>query len=152
MRLSVIIAAYNEENTVREIVTRVRAVPLDIEIVAVNDCSSDRTGEVLEALKAEQLVHVVEQRRRPREALVADQLLGQQRAVAAKHRVPLVRQLPERVVDRHYKFPLSACSRSMASNSALKLPFPNPLLPLRWISSKNTVGRSSTGRVNNCSR
>lgn len=60
MRLSVIIAAYNEERTVRTIVERVRAVPLDIEIVAVNDCSRDGTGTVLEQLKAEGLVDVVE--------------------------------------------------------------------------------------------
>ncbi len=44
----------------REIVERVRAVPLDIEIVAVNDCSTDGTGDVLDALMAEQLVQVVE--------------------------------------------------------------------------------------------
>jgi glycosyltransferase involved in cell wall biosynthesis len=61
MRLSVIIAAYNEERTVRTIVERVRAVPLDIEIVAVNDCSRDGTFGVLEQLKSEGLVDVVEQ-------------------------------------------------------------------------------------------
>jgi glycosyltransferase involved in cell wall biosynthesis len=60
MRLSVIIAAYNEAATVREIVKRVRAIPLDIEIVAVNDCSRDGTREVLEQLKCEGLVDVVE--------------------------------------------------------------------------------------------
>ena len=60
MRLSVIIAAYNAERTVREIVTRVRAVPLDIEIVAVNDCSRDGTGTELDRLRAEGLVQVVE--------------------------------------------------------------------------------------------
>ncbi len=60
MRLSVIIAAYNEERTVVEIVERVRAVPLDIEIVAVNDCSSDGTGEILERLKRDRLVQAVE--------------------------------------------------------------------------------------------
>jgi glycosyltransferase involved in cell wall biosynthesis len=60
MRLSVIIAAYNEAPTVREIVKRVRAVPLDIEIVAVNDCSRDGTRDVLEQLKCEGLVDVVE--------------------------------------------------------------------------------------------
>jgi len=60
MRLSVIIAAYNEERTVRAIVERVRAVPLEIEIVAVNDCSRDGTAQVLNGLKAEGLVDVVE--------------------------------------------------------------------------------------------
>jgi glycosyltransferase involved in cell wall biosynthesis len=60
VRLSVIIAAFNEEHTVRAIVERVRAVPLDIEIVAVNDCSRDGTQALLEQLKAEGLVDVVE--------------------------------------------------------------------------------------------
>ena len=60
MRLSVIIAAYNEERTIREIVTRVRAVPLDIEVVTVNDCSRDGTGAELDRLAAEGLVQVVE--------------------------------------------------------------------------------------------
>ena len=63
MRLSVIIAAYNEECTVRALVEQVRAVPLEIEIVAVNDCSSDGTARALDALKAEGLVDVVEHHR-----------------------------------------------------------------------------------------
>ena len=48
--------------------------------------------------------------------------------------------------------PRRACSRSMASNSALKLPLPKPSEPCRSISSKNTVGRSCTGLVKICSR
>ena len=53
IRLSVLIAAYNEERTVAATVERVRAVPLDIEIVAVNDGSSDRTGAAIDRLRAE---------------------------------------------------------------------------------------------------
>jgi hypothetical protein len=34
-----------------------------------------------------------------------------------------------------YKFPRNPCSRSMASNSALKLPLPKLRLPLRWMTS-----------------
>lgn len=60
MRLSVIIAAFNEEQTVVEIVARIRAVPLDIEIVAVNDCSADNTGKLLDQLKRDGLVQEVE--------------------------------------------------------------------------------------------
>ena len=52
LRLSVIIAAYNEERTICAIVDRVREVPLDIEIIAVNDASRDRTGALLDELKA----------------------------------------------------------------------------------------------------
>ena len=51
-----------------------------------------------------------------------------------------------------YRFPRLACSRSIASKSALKLPLPNPWDPCRSISSKNTVGRSWTGWVKICSR
>ena len=50
------------------------------------------------------------------------------------------------------RLPRFSCSRSMASNSALKLPLPKPSDPCRSISSKNTVGRSPIGRVKICSR
>jgi glycosyltransferase involved in cell wall biosynthesis len=53
IRLSVLIAAYNEERTIAATVERVRAVPLDIEIVAVNDGSSDRTGAAIDRLRAD---------------------------------------------------------------------------------------------------
>ena len=51
-----------------------------------------------------------------------------------------------------HRLPRRACSRSIASNSALKLPLPNPCEPCRSISSKKTVGRSCTGWVKICSR
>ena len=60
MKLSVVIAAFNEESTIRAIVERVRTVPLDIEIVAVNDASTDATAAALERLAAERLVDRVE--------------------------------------------------------------------------------------------
>jgi glycosyltransferase involved in cell wall biosynthesis len=47
MRLSVVIPVYNEKDTVREIVSRVRAVPLDAEIILVDDGSTDGTREVV---------------------------------------------------------------------------------------------------------
>jgi glycosyltransferase involved in cell wall biosynthesis len=65
-RLSVIIAAYNEQRTIRTIVEQVRAVPLAIEIVAVNDASTDRTGEVLEELQREGKVDVLSHHSRNR--------------------------------------------------------------------------------------
>jgi glycosyltransferase involved in cell wall biosynthesis len=58
LRLSVIIAAFNEERTLASIVQRVRAVPLNIQIVVVNDGSRDRTGAVLDRLAAEGAVDV----------------------------------------------------------------------------------------------
>lgn len=48
--LSVVMPVYNERATVEEIVRRVLAVPLRIELVAVDDASTDGTREVLEGL------------------------------------------------------------------------------------------------------
>jgi glycosyltransferase involved in cell wall biosynthesis len=47
MKLTVVIPVYNERATVREIVSRVRAVPLDLEIIVVDDASTDGTRDVL---------------------------------------------------------------------------------------------------------
>jgi glycosyltransferase involved in cell wall biosynthesis len=48
--LSVVMPVYNERATVEEIVRRVLAVPLRIDLVAVDDASTDGTREVLEEL------------------------------------------------------------------------------------------------------
>ena len=58
LRLSVIIAAYNEERTIEQVIERVRAVPLDLEIIAVNDGSSDGTGVAIDRLRAENRIDV----------------------------------------------------------------------------------------------
>ena len=55
-RLSVIVPVYNERNTLRPVVERLHAVPLPMEIIAVDDRSTDGSGEILEQLKAEGLV------------------------------------------------------------------------------------------------
>ena len=46
-------AAYNERQTIDEIVRRVLAVPLRIELIVVDDCSTDGTREQLLALRQE---------------------------------------------------------------------------------------------------
>jgi glycosyltransferase involved in cell wall biosynthesis len=47
MRLSVVIPVYNEERSVTELVERVKAVPVDKEIITVDDHSRDNTLAVL---------------------------------------------------------------------------------------------------------
>ncbi|MBN2094136.1 MAG: glycosyltransferase family 2 protein [Candidatus Zambryskibacteria bacterium] len=51
--LSVVIPAYNEKNTIQEILKRVQAVnlPLQKEIVIVDDCSTDGTRDILRELE-----------------------------------------------------------------------------------------------------
>ena len=58
-RVSVIIPVYNEAPTVDLLVRRVRAVPLDLEIITVNDASSDESGSLLERLRQEGIVDAV---------------------------------------------------------------------------------------------
>ncbi|MFO7638753.1 MAG: glycosyltransferase family 2 protein [bacterium] len=50
VKLSVIIPVYNEAGSVAELVARVRAVPVEKELIIVNDHSTDGTGEVLARL------------------------------------------------------------------------------------------------------
>ncbi|MDI6689733.1 MAG: glycosyltransferase family 2 protein [Actinomycetota bacterium] len=51
MKLSVIIPAYNEEQTIKEIIRRVQAVKIDKEIIVVDDGSIDGTTEILKQLR-----------------------------------------------------------------------------------------------------
>jgi glycosyltransferase involved in cell wall biosynthesis len=48
--LSVVVPVYNEEETLRDIIERIRAVPIRKEIVLVDDCSHDASREVIERL------------------------------------------------------------------------------------------------------
>ena len=41
--LSVVMPAFNEKNTIEEIVRRVQAVPLRTQLIVVDDCSTDGT-------------------------------------------------------------------------------------------------------------
>ena len=48
--LSVVIPVYNERLTIRAILARVRAVPINKQIIVVDDCSTDGTREILRAM------------------------------------------------------------------------------------------------------
>jgi len=58
-KLSVIVPVYNEKDTLRIIIDRLHGVPLPMEIVTVNDKSTDGSDQILEQLKADGLVDVV---------------------------------------------------------------------------------------------
>jgi glycosyltransferase involved in cell wall biosynthesis len=51
--LSVVMPVYNERTTIEEIVRRVLAVPLRIELIVVDDGSTDGTSEMLDSLQRE---------------------------------------------------------------------------------------------------
>ncbi len=66
MKLSIVMPAYNEEKTIREIVARVKAVDLgalEREIVIVDDGSKDRTRDILRTMDGVDGVRVVLQPR-----------------------------------------------------------------------------------------
>src|SRR5450759_3427249 len=50
MKLSIIMPVLNEVDTVAAVVARVQAVPIEQEIVLVNDASSDGTKEIVDRL------------------------------------------------------------------------------------------------------
>ncbi len=49
--LSVVIPVFNEANTLETIVEVLHDVPLPMELIAVNDCSTDGSGQVLDRLR-----------------------------------------------------------------------------------------------------
>ena len=53
MQLSVVMPVYNERNTLRVVVERVLAVPLELELLCVDDGSCDGSREILAELQAQ---------------------------------------------------------------------------------------------------
>jgi glycosyltransferase involved in cell wall biosynthesis len=51
MKLSVLIPVFNEEESAKELLERVLAVPVEKELVVVDDCSTDKTWEVLNSVQ-----------------------------------------------------------------------------------------------------
>ena len=51
MKLSVVMPVYNEQATLREVVARVLAVPLEVELICVDDGSRDGSREILAELQ-----------------------------------------------------------------------------------------------------
>ncbi len=57
--LTAVVPAYNEEDSVDAAVMRIREVPLNVEIIAVNDASLDKTGDILDRLKSDGVIKMV---------------------------------------------------------------------------------------------
>src|SRR5208283_3956603 len=53
MKLSVVMPIYNERATLREVVLKVLSVPLEIELICVDDGSRDGSREILAELQSE---------------------------------------------------------------------------------------------------
>ncbi|MCX6340399.1 MAG: glycosyltransferase [Candidatus Aureabacteria bacterium] len=64
MKISVVIPVYNEINTIAAIIQRVEAVPLEKEIIVVDDCSTDGTRKELERIASrDKILRVIYQER-----------------------------------------------------------------------------------------
>ena len=57
----VVIPVYNEQETVRQIIARVKALPVPTEIIVVDDCSTDATSAALEPLAVLPGIQVIRQ-------------------------------------------------------------------------------------------
>jgi len=61
MKVSIIVPVYNEKDTVMELLKRLSLVPLDKEIIIVDDGSTDGTREILTKRWAEGVLHLCSQ-------------------------------------------------------------------------------------------
>jgi glycosyltransferase involved in cell wall biosynthesis len=59
LRVSVVVPVYNEQETLGEVVRRIRSVPVPTQIILVDDGSTDGTREILAALEDDEDVTVV---------------------------------------------------------------------------------------------
>jgi len=70
MKISVIIPAYNERATIAELLARVQAVPLEKEILVVDDASGDGTRELLGTLAVPPVRLLLHERNRGKGAAI----------------------------------------------------------------------------------
>jgi glycosyltransferase involved in cell wall biosynthesis len=60
--LTVIVPAFNEEETILRVIDRVRELPFSLQIIVVDDCSSDRTAELVQGLADVELLRHAQNR------------------------------------------------------------------------------------------
>lgn len=71
-RLSIIVPVYNEKKTIREIIRRIDNVDVGMqkEIIIIDGCSTDGTGEILDSLKRSDIKVIHEAKRKGKGAAV----------------------------------------------------------------------------------
>ncbi|WP_425616584.1 glycosyltransferase family 2 protein [Anatilimnocola sp. NA78] len=57
--LSVVVPVYNEQGTIEHLIAKVRQVPLPLELIIVDDCSTDRTAAILQQYEHDDDVRIV---------------------------------------------------------------------------------------------
>jgi len=55
VKLSIIIPVYNEKDTILKVIDKVKTLPLDKEIIVVDDGSTDRTREILKTVESNRI-------------------------------------------------------------------------------------------------
>ena len=79
-KVSVLIPVFNERDSVGELLNRVRAVPLEMEVIVVDDHSTDGTAEVLAGLDIDDVVVVTHMLKTAEKGRQSGLLWGSQRA------------------------------------------------------------------------
>ena len=62
MTLSVVIPVYNEQDTILTLLQQVQALPIDKEIIIIDNCSTDGTRELVQELKGDNLRVILQPR------------------------------------------------------------------------------------------
>ncbi|UCD16585.1 MAG: glycosyltransferase family 2 protein [Candidatus Zixiibacteriota bacterium] len=63
MRLTVLMPLYNEEKTAREIITMVLNLDLELQLIIINNGSTDHTGKIIQEFASQPNVRILDQKR-----------------------------------------------------------------------------------------